>query len=121
MENEKLVEIINYLGAENIVLTLVPALLINIIVDFTKDKLNFKTKGGKLIALNGLLSFLGFIFGIIYYFALDLKLYIALTHSLIICVLSYIFYKIYIYELFKTIVLKILNKFGVEINNTENK
>lgn len=121
MDNEKIIEVVNYLGAENILLTLMPALLINIMVDMTKHLLNFKTKSGQVVALNGLLSFLGFIFGIIYFFALDIKFYLALVHSLVICFLSYTFYKLQIYELLKKIVLTILKKFGVETRSDESK
>ena len=111
MENEKILELINYFGAVNILATVIPSLLINVLIDLTKNLFVFKSRR---ISLNSLLVFLGILFGVLYYFILDIELFMAITHSFIIVIFSYIFYKLNIYDLLKNIVFAILKKLGIE-------
>lgn len=111
MEQQKIIELVNYFGAVNILATVVPSLLINVILDLTKNVFIFKYQK---TSLNSLLVFLGLLFGVLYYFVLEVDIFISLTHSFLIVIFSYLFYKLAIYDLIKKIVLTILKKLGVE-------
>lgn len=103
-----------FLGNKAILMTLLPALLLNVIIDATKGLMEFTNKKGRLFVLNGLLSLFGLAFGFLYHFLLDLPLDECVLHSFAIVGLSYVFYKVGIYDLFKNIINKIKEKFGVK-------
>lgn len=105
-----------FLSNKAILMTLLPSLLLNVIIDATKGLLEFKTQAGRVFILNGLLSLLGLSFGFIYHFLLHLPLDECILHSMAICGVSYVFYKVGIYDIFKGIINKLQNKFGVNKN-----
>lgn len=102
-----------FLGNKAILMTLLPSLLLNVVIDATKGLLEFKTRAGKVIILNGLFSLLGLTFGFMYYYMLHLPLDECLLHSFAIVGVSYILYYVDIYNVLKAIMNKIKHKFGV--------
>lgn len=113
---ESVYNALNFLGNKAILMTLLPSLLLNVMIDATKGLLALRTKAGKIIVLNGFLCFLGLLFGFIYHYLLHLPMDECLLHSMAIVGVSYVFYKIGIYDLFKAIINKLKRKFGVTNN-----
>lgn len=107
---ETLISLFKFLGNKAILMTLLPSLFLNVFIDATKEHLTFKTKAGRIIALNGLISILGLGFGVLYHFLLYIPLETCFLHSMAIVGISYTFYKIGIYNLFKQYIEKKLNK-----------
>ena len=106
--------IIDFLGNKVILMTLLPSLLLNVIIDVTKGIFEYTTDKGRVIILNGLFSFFGLAFGFIYYFLLQLPLDECVLHSMAIVGLSYLFFRVSIYDIFKSIINKLQSKFGVK-------
>lgn len=104
---------LSFIANKAILMTLMPSLFLNVVIDATKGLLEFKTRAGKVIVLNGLLSLLGLVFGFIYHFLLQLPLDECLLHSVSIVGVSYLLYYIKVYHLFKAIIDKLKTKFGV--------
>lgn len=111
---ESIYKFLAFLGNKAILMTLLPSLLLNVIIDVTKGLLEYTNEKGKVFILNGLLSLFGFAFGFIYYFLLKIPLDECVLHSFAIVGLSYLFFKISIYDIFKGIISKLQAKFGVK-------
>lgn len=104
---ESIYRALSFLGNKAVLMTLMPSLFLNVIIDATKGLLEFKTRANKIFILNGLLSLLGLGFGFIYHYLLHLPIDECLLHSLAIVGVSYVFYKVGIYDLFKAIINKL--------------
>ncbi len=113
---EDISNFVNYVGLRAILMTLVPSLFLNIIIDMTRKILVFTTTNNEKLALSGLISFLGLGFGFAYYVIGGLSLQDACLHAGFISILSYFFYRVDIYKLLYKILTGILKKFGVHIN-----
>lgn len=105
-----------FLGNKAILMTLLPSLLLNVIIDATKGLLEYTNAKGRVFILNGLLSLLGLAFGMIYYHFLNVPLDESVLHSFAIVGLSYLFFRISIYDIFRNIISKLQAKFGVNKN-----
>lgn len=113
---EDLTNFVNYVGLKAILMTLVPSLFLNVIIDITRKIFIFTTASNEKLALSGLISFLGLGFGFLYYVVGGLTLQDSCLHAGFISIVSYFFYKIDIYKLLYKILTGILKKFGVHIN-----
>lgn len=105
-------KLLGVLKNKEILLALLPALFINILINYTNNLLvcsicNKKRK----VLLSGILSFIGILFGLSYYFIHGMSLNTSLIYSLAITFLSYLFYKIDIYKLLQLIINKIVKRF----------
>lgn len=103
MEELTLDKIFSFIANKAVLMTLLPSLFLNVLIDITKNLDIFVTtnKTGKIIVLNGLISLLGLGFGLIYYFILELPAVECTLHSLAIVGISYLLHKINFYELTK--------------------
>ena len=115
MEELTLSQIINFIGSKVVLMTLLPSLFLNAIIDSIENSniLNPTSKISKLVISNGLISVLGIGFGILYYFTLNISIDECILHSFAITGVSYLFCKIDIYDLAKTAINK---KFKGKIN-----
>lgn len=116
MEELSLSQIINFIGSKVILMTLLPSLFLNVIIDSIQESniVNPNSKISTLTITNGLLSVLGLFFGLIYYFVLNTPIDECILHSLAIVGLSYLFCRIDIYDLVK-------NKINNKLENKNNE
>ncbi len=113
---EELKIFIDYVGHQGLLMTLIPSLFLNVIIDIVRKYIFFKTRNEEKLVLVGLLSLFGLVFGFLYYYILGIDLNTCCIHAGFITILSYFFYKIDIYKLLYKIIVGILNKIGVKIN-----
>lgn len=109
---DELYNIIGIIKNKEILLALLPALFINILINYTNNLLvcNICNKKRKVL-LGGILSFIGILFGLSYHFIHGMNLNDSLIYSLSITFLSYLFYKIDIYKLLQAIINKLAKRF----------
>ena len=116
MEELSLTQVIGFIGSKVVLMTLLPSLLLNAIMDSIDNAniFNPTNKISKLFITNGLLSLLGLLFGILYYLALNIPLDESILHALAITGVSYLFCKVDIFDLAKKTINKKLE--GKSVN-----
>lgn len=107
---EQVKTIVEYFGAENLLLTIVPALIINIIIDTFKNTNGIENKLANILVNNGLASLIGLFLAFLYYFVFDIPKIVAFIQGMSATVFAYVFYKIRIYDLLKKLVHRVSKK-----------
>lgn len=113
---EELNTFVNFIGHQALLMTLIPSLFLNVIIDIIKKYIWIKTKNEEKLAVVSILCFLGLVFGFLYYYIFEISLSDSSIHAGFITITSYFFYKIDIYKLLYKVLTGILKKFGVNIH-----
>ena len=110
---EELSTFINFIGHKALLMTLIPSLFLNVIIDIVKKYIGINSKNEEKLAVVSILCFLGLVFGFLYYYIGGINLTDSSIHAGFITITSYFFYKVDIYRLLFDIVKGVMRKLGI--------
>lgn len=107
--NEEVKDVVGFLLQNKVLLTILPALSINLIIDIIKKPV--KRSGlNNTVTFSSSLVLLGIVYGLAYYHIFEIDKIASFLYGMAICVCAHIFYKVQIWEELKDLVLSLLKR-----------